>query len=283
MFVVAFVLFLAMTFPFEMVARRLEAEAQRNNIELSIGSLALRGIGLRANQVTLSTPGQAGPPLTFARVDLKPDLLPLLLGRTAFGFSLDGYGGTAHGHARLSHDPKRPGLMSLQVEAQNLDLHAFPLPVPDAEIAGKLNLKLDLPVLQPLELASGQGTLSIKGASLVRAVARLEGGMTMTLPKASLGNVEASFTLEKGAAKIEKLIAKGGDLDAEVDGTIALRPALALSQADLHVKLRPGEKWLDLNPTLRAGLGFLGPRAGDGSYSVSLSGPLTRLQPRPGR
>jgi hypothetical protein len=37
------------------------------------------------------------------------------------------------------------------------------------------------------------------------------------------------------------------------------------------------------NPVVRSALGFLGPRAGDGSYTVSLSGPLARLQSRPGR
>jgi type II secretion system protein N len=284
LFVLSLLLFVRGTFPYKMVARRVEAEALRNGTEISIGDLSPKGLfSLRARDVKLRD--AAGGEYKLARVEVTPDLLPLLLRRTAFSFVVEGYGGTARGHARLGNDPRMPGLASLQLDAEDLDLHALPLPVPpqDAELAGRISLKLDLLTLEPLEAGSGQGTISVKGAGVTRAVARLEGGMIMTLPQVSFGDIEAALVLDKGAARIERLAARGGDVEADVDGSVALRPALALSQADLHVKVRPSERWIQQNPVVSSMLGFLGPRAGDGSYTVSLSGPLARLQSRPGR
>lgn len=284
-FAVFFLLFLRAGFPWDLVARRIEAEAGNGGVEVAIGAMGPEGLfGLRARDVRVRSPGEPGE-LVFPVVELNPDVLPLLLGRTSFGFTAHGYGGTARGHARLSSDPRRPGLSSLELDARGLDLHALPLPpsLQDAELAGRLGLKVDLPSLDPLETSTGKASLSIQGAALLRAVARLEGGMSLTLPRVSLGDVDAAAALDKGVAKVERLSARGGDVDAEVDGTIALRPALLLSQADLHLKLRPSERWMQENPVVRGALGALGPRAPDGSYTVTFSGPLLRLQPRPGR
>lgn len=284
-FALFFLLFLRVGFPWDEVALRIEAMAAKSGVELAIGSLGPQGFfGLRARDVRVRSTGEPGE-LVFPVVELSPDVLPLLVGRTSFGFAAYGYGGTARGHARLSSDPRRPGLSSLELDARGLDLHALPLPpaLQDAELAGRLGLKVELPSLDPLEASSGKASLSIQGATLVRAVARLEGGMSLTLPRISLGDVDAAAALDKGVAKVERLFARGGDVDAEVDGTVALRPALLLSQADLHLKLRPSERWMQENPVVRGTLGMLGPRAPDGSYTVSFSGPLLRLQPRPGR
>jgi type II secretion system protein N len=285
LFVVAFGLFLVLTFPYEVVARRIEVEARRAGNDLTIGRVGSAGLfGLRARDVKLRVPDASGVvEYSFARVDVTPDLLPLLLRRVGFGFSIQAYGGTAHGHGTLSQDPQLPGLATLQLEAQDLDLHTLPIATQDVELAGKATLNLDLPALQPVEAASGKVSVKVQGASIVRAVARLEGGMTMSLPRLSLGEIDCALTIDKGLAKLERVSAKGGDLEADVDGTLRLRPALALSQADVHARVKPSDRWLDSNPMLRGALGFLGPRASDGSYTVSATGPLVRLQPRPGR
>jgi hypothetical protein len=90
--------------------------------------------------------------------------------------------------------------------------------------------------------------------------------------------------VEKGVARIEKTQARGGDIDADVDGNISLRPLLSLSQADLHVRFRPGDKWLDQNALIKGAMGMLQPgKQGDGSYLYSFSGPLSNMSRRPGR
>ena len=59
--VLAFALFLIFTFPYDVLARRLEVEAQRGGAELTIGSLGPAGLGgLRAREVKLRLPAPPG-------------------------------------------------------------------------------------------------------------------------------------------------------------------------------------------------------------------------------
>ena len=85
-------------------------------------------------------------------------------------------------------------------------------------------------------------------------------------------------------ARVDKTLARGGDVDADVDGSVNLRPLLSLSQADLHVRFRPSDRWLNENAMVKGALGLIqNARQGDGSYIFTFSGPLARLTPRPGR
>jgi hypothetical protein len=90
--------------------------------------------------------------------------------------------------------------------------------------------------------------------------------------------------IDKGLMRLDKAQARGGDLEAEADGNVRLRPLLSLSQADLHVRFRPGDRWLNDNGLVKTALGLVQTaRQGDGSYVFSFSGPLSRLNSRPGR
>ena len=63
-----------------------------------------------------------------------------------------------------------------------------------------------------------------------------------------------------------------------------LRALLGLSQADLHVRLRPNDRWLNDNAFVKGALGLAqNARQSDGSYVFSFTGPLSRLNSRPGR
>jgi len=108
--------------------------------------------------------------------------------------------------------------------------------------------------------------------------------MGFTLPRTSLGHVDGSVKLEKGIASVEKTQARGGDVEADVDGNVNLRPLLSLSQADLHLRFRPTDRWLNESTTIKGMIGLVqNARQPDGSYVFTFSGPLSRLQPRPGR
>src|SRR4051812_16451589 len=122
--VLAFLLFLMLTFPFDVLARRIEVEAQRNGADVSIGSMGPAGLGgVRARDVTLhlhAAPGaeSAPPDIHLDTLDVSPDFFALLLRRTSFGFSLRGYGGTAKGHLALSNDAKQPGVSAFRIDAR---------------------------------------------------------------------------------------------------------------------------------------------------------------------
>jgi type II secretion system protein N len=281
---VFFSLFLVLTFPYETLARRLETEALREGAELTIGRLGPGGLAsVRAHDVRLRLPASPGaealPEMKFDRADLSPDLLALILRRTSFGFAVNGYGGNAKGHVSLSNDPRAPGLTSLRLDARDIDLASLPIKeMLGIEAGGKMQLKVDLRSLQPVETSAGDIQLTLDGVALGGSL------MGMTLPRTSLGKLEGEATVDKGVAKVEKTATRGGDIDADVDGNISLRPLLSLSQADLHVRLRPADHWLDANPTVKNMLGLLSnARQADGSYVYSMNGPISRLQTRPGR
>ena len=284
-FVVAFVVFLLLTFPYDTLARRIEAEAQAGGTDITIGSLGPSGLGgLRARDIKVHLPqapgGEALPDLRLDRADLNPDLLPLLLRRTSFSFLLEGYGGSARGHAALSNDPKNPGLTSLKLDARDVDLATLPLKeLLGLEPAGKLTLKLDLPALIPVEAANGSLQLTLEGAGI--GAGAVQG---IPIPKTSLGKVEGSVAIEKGLARVEKTTARGGDIDADVDGSVHLRPLISLSQADLHVRFKPADKWLDANAMIKGAMGLIqNAKQPDGSFLFTFTGPMMRMTPRPGR
>jgi type II secretion system protein N len=282
--VIAFAIFFVLTFPYDTLARRLEVEAQRSGAELSIGSLGPAGfLGVRARDVKLrlaAGPGDsASPEIHLDRADVRPDLFALILRRTSFGFSVEGYGGSARGHVALSNDARQPGVSSLRLDAHDIDLSTLPLKeLSGVEATGKLQLKADLPTLLPVETAGGTVSLSLDGGGVGGTI------LGFTLPRTSLGHVDGSATVDKGVAHLEKTNARGGDIDADIDGNLNLRPLLSLSQADLHVRFRPAEKWLDQNGMIKGMMGLIqNARQGDGSYLFTFSGPLLRMQPRPGR
>ena len=287
-FLLALPLFLKLTFPFDAVSRRLEMEARANGFEVSIGSLGSSGIfGVKVVDLkarSLSAPAGGEPAqLVLERVSVSPEVLGLLLRRIGFSFDVDAYGGNATGKAQLSKDPKSPGLAALSLDAHDLDLKSLPLQqLVNTEAIGKLTLKTDLPELQPIESASGSASLQLKGGAVLKGTLALGPGMNFPLPKVSLGDVDASVTIDKGLAKIEKFTARGGDIEADIDGTIRLKPLVAVSEANLRVRLKFADAWLDANPIMKGSLGFLGPKQSDG-YWITLSGPLSRLTPKPGR
>jgi type II secretion system protein N len=283
--VIAFGLFLMLTFPYDTLARRIEVEAQGSGAEVTIGSLGPAGLGgVRARDVKVRlapAPGvEAIPELHFDRLEVSPDFFALLLRRTSFGFALAGYGGTAMGHVALSNDPQQPGLSALRIDARDIDLATLPLKdLGGVEASGKLQLKADLSSLIPAATAGGAVTLALDGGAVTGG--NVQG---FPVPRTSLGHVDGSVAVEKGIARLEKTSARGGDIDADVDGNISLRPLLSLSQAELHVRFRPSDKWLDANAMIKGAMGLIqNARQGDGSYLFTFTGPLARMTPRPGR
>jgi type II secretion system protein N len=283
--VLAFFLFLVLTFPYDLLARRIEMEARSAGAEVTIGSAGVGGLAaVRARDVRLriapAPGGDAWPELRFERAVVSPDLIALILRRTSFAFSVDGYGGTARGHIALSNDPRQPGISSFRIDASDLDLSALPLrELAGVLAAGKLRLKADLPALLPVETARGSINLALEGAAVT-------GGTIagFSLPRTTLGRLDGAVAVEKGIARIDKTQARGGDVEADLDGSINLRPLLSLSQADLHLRFRPGDSWLNENAMIKGMIGLIqNARQGDGSYVFTLDGPLSRMQSRPGR
>lgn len=283
--VLAFLLFVVLTFPYEVVARRIEMEARSAGVDLTIGSAGAGGLAsLKASDVRVrvvpASGTEAWPELRFERAVFSPDILALIFRRTSFGFSVRGYGGSARGHVALSNDPRSPGVSSFRLDTSDLDLAALPLrELAGVTASGKLRVKADLPALLPVEAAHGNLNLTVETAAVT-------GGTVFgfALPRTALGHVEGAVAVDKGVARADKTSARGGDIEADLEGTVNLRPLLSLSQADLHLRFRPADRWLDANAPIKGMMGLIqNARQADGSYLFSFTGPLSRMQPRPGR
>lgn len=287
-FVATFLLMLYLTFPYEVLGQRIEVEARQLGWDVSISKLGPAGLlGLRARTLSAkqheSMPGAAPLELKLDKVDLHPHLLQLLLRQLAVGFDIESFGGEAKGTAKLSNDPKAPGLAALQIDINDIDLKQLPLSLAQGlEMTGRLAAKGDLTSLQVLEAAGGKVSLSLKGAAILKGMLKLGEGMNFPAPKVILGDFTGSVSIDRGTAKIDKATLSGGDIEADLDGTIKLKPLLSLSQAEIHVRFKPKDAWLEANPLIKSSLGFLGPKGSDG-YTFTLTGPLSRLTPRPGR
>jgi type II secretion system protein N len=283
--VLAFLLFLVVTFPYDILARRIEIEAQRAGAELTLGSVGAGGLAsVRARDVRVRIVPASGsapwPELRFDRAVVSPDIFAMLLRRTSFGFSVKGYGGTVRGHVALSNDPRQPGVSSFRLDASDVDLAALPLrEMAGVSASGKLRMKADLPALLPVEVARGALTLSLDDGTVTGGAV-----MGLAIPRTAVGRLDGSVSVEKGIARVEKTAARGGDVEADVDGNVNLRPLLSLSQADLHLRFRPADQWLNENAAIKGMMGLIqNARQGDGSYLFTFTGPLSRLQTRPGR
>jgi type II secretion system protein N len=285
LFVVGFLLFLVWTFPFDEIARRLEAEVRAQGGDLTIERLRSAGLtGVSALGVKLRLPGppgaEPGAEIKLDRVDVKVDVLPLIVRRVGFSYAFEGYGGKGQGHATLAKDPRGGPLDQLSLNANDLDVRL--LPVKDAagmDFTGHVQAKVDLKQLSPPDQASGNVNLTLKGGGITAG--KLMGA---TLPKTSLGDLDVNATLDKGVAKLEKTAARGGDIEADAEGTVRLKPLMSLSQADLRVHFKPSDAWLNSNPLFRGLLSAVGnARQPDGAYAFQITGPLSNLNSRPGR
>lgn len=283
-FVAAFLLSLYWTFPTEPLARRIEAEARAQGYDVSIGQLSLwRGTGVALKQVAvMPPPSQAGAePLhvVLEEVDARLNVLPLLFGHRSIYFRALAWSGKLTGtysEAKSARD--------VSFELADLDLAgAVPLrQLTGLDFGGKVSGsgKLSLDAQKGLPAASGKVSAKIAGGGVT-------GGSVYGFPvKAGLGNIEAALTIASGDAKLDRLTAKSGDIEAEGDGVVHLRPLAALSPLDAKFRVKPGQPWLDLNPLVKGAMtlpAVANAKDPDGWLSYKIAGTLGAPLPRPGR
>jgi len=256
----AFVLGGYLFFPAAPLKERLSYEvARRSSARLAIGNLALRlPLRLEADELMLITP-QLQPELRIERVRIAPLWLSLFSGNPGFGVEARLLGGGVE--AALYRDGRFAGSGS--------------------------GLALRLPLPQPSSLAFS-GTLraaTVSGEAPLRptTASRAE----LTLENVSLTGLQAfgsardelslgTLTLLAGGQgqnlRIEKLLARGGDLEAEGNGSLLLATPLERSRLKLTLTLKPAA---GLDPALRDLLGALSEPGADGALQLRLGGALS--------
>ncbi|AGC44202.1 hypothetical protein MYSTI_02886 [Myxococcus stipitatus DSM 14675] len=295
---VAFILCLLFTFPYDMVRTRIISEAGQAGLAVRIGSLRPGLSGITATHVRVSKPPQPmtaetlaqlvsgegivgaaelGEAVTIDSVAVRPTLFPPGLAVRASAL-----GGTAAVDVGWLGDTKvRAEFDKLRVSNGNLP--AFLGVDVDGELNGALRLTMPKGKSPEPDLSLANGELSLDSQGLIikggKASIPMGGGnsMAMDLPQVALGALVGRINFEKGMGTVQELKLKGEDVEALATGTLKLGKRLEYSEPAMDVNLRldpEAQKRLGL---LAAGITIFPPDKKDPSFrAAKLGGFLNR-------
>ena len=260
-FGLAFELMLYLTFPYKQVADRIEAEAKAANVGLRIGAMGPSLLWVKAKNLALTPPKQEGSPepqaIPIDEIQVRPTLFPL-----GVAFQAKLFGGTLEGNTG------RPGKRSpLVVHIKGLDLaKTNSKAAVGLDLAGKLDSDVDL-MLDP-DGTKLTGTVRFGAAGMV-----INGGTVAQydLPKVDLGRLDMAFKLDGGKATVDFFKAQGADVDATLEGDVALAQKVMMSALKLKLKFKPAEDFLKRNSFIQTGLSFAMTKDSKGFYTVNVN------------
>ncbi|NMO21585.1 type II secretion system protein GspN [Pyxidicoccus fallax] len=296
--VVAFILGLFVTFPYDAIRTRIVTEAAAQGLAVRIGSLRPGLGGVTATQVRLSKPpaplsaetiaalasGEAkmlgaaelGEAVLIDSVSVRPALFPpgVAVSANAMGGSVDvAVGLLGDTKVRVDVDGLKPSGGNLPA-LTGLDM--------DGEVNATLALKLPKNGGQAdLSQADGELTLDTQGLLIKggKVAFPMGGGQAvpMDLPRVNLGALTGRIQFEKGLGTVQSLRLKSDELEAIATGTLKLGKKVEYSEPgmDVNIKLDPEfQKRLGL---LGAGVTILPPDKKDPSFRAArLGGFLNR-------
>jgi len=301
---VAFIVCLFITFPYDMLKRRAVEAAADAGYALRIGSLGPGLRGLTASDVRLSKvphelspelrsmllsgtallpgPDELGEPLKIDSVAVRPSLMPL---GAAFHAKL--LGGNINGSVGGT------STLKVAVKLKDLDTSGGNLKgFSGMDLTGKMNGSVTLAVPmnrgQP-DLSGTDGEIALNTSDLLiqggNVTVPMYGQPTpMDLPRIALGNITARIRFEKGLGTVEALEALSEDLEIQGSGTVKLGQRLDVSQPDMNFKLRAEPEFVGRLGLLGAGLTVLPADKDDPKFRVAhLGGFFNRPQFGPAR
>ena len=259
---VAFVLCLLLTFPYDAVRTRIVTEAASQGLAVRIDGLRPGLSGVTATNVRVSKPpvplgadsvaalargesGGLGPEelgeaLTFDSVALRPALFP-----PGVVVNAKAMGGTVHVNVG--------GLSgtSLDVDVDGVQAGGGNLPrYTGVDMEGTLNARISLKAPgtlirgQAVDWSQASGTVALNTQGLTikggKAAIPMGGGpgMPMDLPRMVLGELKGDLQFDKGLGTVKDLNLKSEDLEGQGSGTVKLGKRLAYSELGLDVRLK---------------------------------------------
>jgi type II secretion system protein N len=295
---VAFILCLLLTFPYETVRARIINEAAQAGLAVRIGSLRPGLSGVTATNVRVSKPPQPlsadllgklisgeglpgaselGEAVIIDSLAVRPTLFP-----PGVAVRANAMGGTVTASVGLLGDSKvRADIDGLKVSGGNLP--GFLGVDLDGVINGTLALTLPKGKSPEPDLSLANGELLLDTQGLIikggKASIPMGGGnsMPMDLPQVALGALVGRIDFDKGLGTVKELKLKGEDIEALATGTLKLGKRLEYSEPAMDVNLRldpEAQKRLGL---LAAGITIFPPDKKDPSFRAArLGGFLNR-------
>ena len=267
-----FVLFLALTFPHDLIVRHWSDEiAAQSGWQTRYDDVWLRPWnGYHVSRARVIAPGKdTEPVLAAAEVVFRPSF-SVLFGGSPFPFYFSGraYGGDFTGSVAQS------GALDLTWNALHLAEYPRITSLVDGNWAGDLSGELHLAGNADLKNLEGRGRLALKNASLTQGKAQ-----GFTIPDLHFASGDADFEMKGGRVEIRSLKLAGSEVDADLHGQLYLLAANSMPVANAAVTLKPIP---GAPPGLEALLTLANrnQKPPSGAYSFTLYGPLNGLRVR---
>ena len=300
-YLVSLVVCVRCTFPYGRVATRIvatynAAEAQKSGRRLEIGSMGGYWLfGVRAHDVRfigpLPPPDDEGKihPATVTQIDrLHLSVSPWrLMGaplRVHFGATADE--GSVHGSFVDGKDERDVEVTLAQMGVQSIPLLSDLIGIPMSGLAVG-EAKLEFPEKR-LSLTEGNLEITIEDLEIGDGKTKIQG--FVALPKLRAGQLVLQADVQEGRVRIEKLAAKGPDLELEASGQLRLRDKYEQSMVDLNLRYKFSEEYQTKNDITKGFFGVLDfdpkvkrAKGEDGSYSWRVTGTFKKLSFQPGQ
>jgi type II secretion system protein N len=270
--VIWFFLFLAFTFPHELVVRHNANElVSGSGWQVRFGDVWLRPwSGYHLAQMQVIAPGEdVDPVLSANEVVVRPSLL-FLLGRGVFPvhFSGEAYAGTFSG----SFD----GMAGLDLDWGDLRLGDYPrlTKLVEGNWSGELSGEAHLAGQGNLKTLRGRGSVMLRNAALTQG--RAQG---FVIPDLHFASGDCEFELKNGRLDVRSLKLSGSEVDAELRGQVFMVSSTSAPVVSATLTLRPIP---GAPPGLEALLSLLNgkPQSPGGPYTFTLYGPLNAMRVR---
>lgn len=270
-FAVLFAVFLVVTFPHDVVARRVaERISQETGWSLRYENVSLSPLdGYRFRDLSLTPPASLEPAFEAGRFALRPTLGALFRANVFPAvFRGETYGGSFRG----TYD--NAGESSLALEWTDVDLARMGAVARAVEgtWSGRFSGELALRGRGPLAALDGSGKLLLRDGAILKG--RLSG---FAIPDLHVAQGESQFKLEKGRLEIERLRLAGPEVEVEVRGQVTLRTPAEQSAIALNASVKP----IPGSPAGQSIEGLLllanrNQRPPNGVYAYKLGGTLAR-------
>lgn len=298
-FIFCFMLSAYFTFPYErlrdIVIQRFSSEpadpgGAKTTVQIEkLSPHWLTGIALEGVTIELTEPGS--DPTTFEVDEITLNVAPiaLLLGTVKVSYGAAVGEGSLEGTYESDKDGKARHVIA---ELDALDLAKMGVGAfVGLPVGGKGTGTIDLDLTEEASASAGAIDLQIEELTLGDGKAKVKipgmaGGLTVDTLNA--GALDFKVTIKEGVAAIEKLEAKGSDIELDGSGSVRLAYPLSRSRADVTLGFKVLDAYkkrsdrnamqvdmLTGNPLIKRATGS------DGMARLQLSGVVNALRPRP--
>jgi type II secretion system protein N len=293
-FASCFLIFAYLTFPYDrlrdvLVAKATSASAPGTKLRIgAIGPHWLTGATLTS--IHLERPGSApdepASTITLDKLTISAAPLSFMFGGTGLRFHAVAGSGSLSGN----YTAKKDGPTRVEAELDHLDLGGLALgSMLGVPVAGAASGTVDVTLSDQPSETQGSVDLRIENLRLGdgKAKVKVPGmGGGLTLETVNAGTLELKLSIKEGVATIERMEAKGKDLELSGSGSVRLVRNFGQSLADLTLGVKVEDAYSQRNDRTKAMFELLNASLGrfassDGMMRFRISGALAFLRAAP--